>query len=147
MQGIILQAKKGANLSNAETYRLGKAAHKWDPTIRRMLHRFARRQWPDEHLLGLIPVHRYRLRKQVEPGIYRWWVEHDIPPYDRFQCAAYQVEMILNGPDQPQLILHSGEAVYPVAPLTAEKLADAFARMRADAPLIIHRQFGPALDP
>lgn len=147
MQGIISRSEKRTRPSKAETTHLGKAAHKWDHTIRRMLRRFARQQWPDEHILGLIPVRRYRLRKQFEPGNYMWWVERDIPPYDRFQCAAYRVEMILNGPDQPHLILRSGEAVYPVTQMSAEGLLDALKKMSTDTPLIIQRQFGPALDP
>lgn len=147
MQGIVSRSEKRARPSKAETTHLGKAAHKWDLTVRRMLQRFARQQWPDEHILGLIPVRRYRLRKQFEPGNYMWWVERDIPPFDRYRCEAYRVELSLAGPDQPRLVVRTGISAYSVAPISIEGLNSALVRAGVDTPLVIRRQFGPALDP
>jgi len=126
---------------------LVKIARHWDASIRRELRQFARSQWPDVRLFGLVPIHSYRLRKRLEFGMVVWWVEHDIPPVDRYHCESYRVELNLAEPGQPRLIVHSGNSAYPVIPMNVEDLKLALIKAGADTPLVIPRQFGPALDP
>jgi hypothetical protein len=138
------------NRSNHEsigTYFLSKIVFRWDGVIRRKLRRLAQYLWPDARLLGLIPMHNFRLRKRLESGMIVWWVEHDIPPSDHYRCEAYRVELSLAGPDQPQLVVRSGISAYPVIPMSMENLKMALIRAGADKPSIIRRQFGLALDP
>jgi hypothetical protein len=132
---------------SAPAHCLAETASRWDRTIYRELRHFAQYLWPNARLLGLIPIHSYRLRKQSEPEQIVWWVERDIPPFDRYLCEAYRVELSLAGPDQPRLVVRSGMSTYPVVPISIEALKAALVQAGADTPLIIHRQFGPALDP
>jgi hypothetical protein len=127
--------------------RLSKIAHHWDRAIRRNLHRFAQDRWPDVWLAGLIPIHLYRLRRQLEPETFVWWVERDIPPYDRHLCEAYRVELSLADPDKPRMIVRSSTSIYPLALIDMDSLNAALVQAGADKPLVIQRQFGPALDP
>jgi hypothetical protein len=122
-------------------------ASRWDSAIQRELRQFAQYLWSDARLLGLVPIHSYRLRKWLESGIMVWWVERDIPPFDQYQCESYRVELSLSRPDQPQLVVRTGISAYPVVPMSIEGLKVALERAGADTPIIIHRQFGPALDP
>ena len=146
MQGIVSQTKMRADQEKVSNNDLSKIARQWDHRIRRELYRFAQRQWPEVRLLGL-PIHRYRLRKQFEPGTFMWWVELDIPPFDRYRCEAYRVELSLAGPDQPRLVVRTGIYTYPVAPMSMRELKTVLVRAGADPPLVIRREFGPALDP
>ena len=129
------------------THDLVRIASHWDNAITRELRRFAQYLWPNTRLLGLIPIHSYRLRKQLESETIVWWVERDIPPFDRYRCEAYRVELSLAGPDQPRLVVRSSISAYPVIPIGVESLKTALVRAGADTPLVIRRQFGPALDP
>jgi hypothetical protein len=126
---------------------LAKIASRWDRAINRELRQFAQCQWPDIHLLGLVPIHSFRLRKQLESEMIVWWVERDIPPYDRYRCEAYRVELSLVEPGQPRLIVRSGKSENPVVPMTIEGLKIALVRAAADTPLVIRREFDPALVP
>jgi hypothetical protein len=74
-------------------------------------------------------------------------VEHDIPPYDRYRCAAYRVELSLTDDDRPALSVESGAGMYPVTPLSREALEAALARAGQDPPLVVPREMGEALDP
>jgi hypothetical protein len=121
--------------------------HNWGILIQTELHRLAEIRWPDSHLLGVIPVRRHRVRHKTGAGSYVWWVEHDIPPYDKYQCAAYRVELSLANHDRPALSVESGTGMYPVSPLSREALEAALARAGQDAPLVIPREMGEALDP
>lgn len=129
-----------------QTHTLIKLASRWDSVINRELRRFAQYVWPNTRLLGLVPIHSYRLRKQHELETIVWWIERDIPPFDRYRCEAYRVELSLPAPDQPQLVVRSGISAYPVAPISMDDLRAALARAAADTPLVIPRQFGSALD-
>lgn len=129
------------------THYLERIARHWDSGIRLELHRFAQFLWPDARLLGLVPIRSYRLRKQQEAEMIVWWVERDIPPYDRHRCEAYRVELSLPDIDKPHLIVRSGTSIYPVATSDIDGLKLALVQAGADRPLVIHRQFGPALDP
>ncbi len=129
------------------THTLTKLASCLDRVINRELRRFAQYLWPNTRLLGLFPIHSYRLRKRFELETIAWWVERDIPPLDRYRCEAYRVELSLVGSDQPALVVRSGLSAYPVVPISLEGLKTALVRAGADTPLLIRRQFGPALDP
>lgn len=122
-------------------------AHRWDKAIRTGLQQLAQTLWPDAHLLGMIPRHRYRLRHRMTSESYVWWVEHDIPPYDRYWCAAYCVQLTLDDQGLPVLRVQSGAGDEVVTPLTPETLAVALARGGEHLPLLIPRQMGRALDP
>lgn len=126
---------------------LAEVAQQWDSAIREGLQHLAQTLWPDEHLLELIPIHRYRLRHQITSTGYLWWVEHDIPPQDRYSCVAYRVQLALNGEGQPTLTVQSEAAAYDVAPLTVETLGAALARAGEDPPLVVPREMGQATDP
>jgi hypothetical protein len=130
-----------------QTHTLTKLASRWDRVINRELRRFAQYLWPNTHLLGLVPIHSYRLRTRFEVETISWWVERDIPPLDRYRCEAYRVELSLVGSDQPTLVVRSGLSAYPIVPISLEGLKIALIRAGADTPLLIRRQFGPALDP
>lgn len=119
----------------------------WDILIRAELHRLAEILWPDGHLLGIIPVRQHRVRHKAGGGSYLWWVEHDIPPYDRYRCAAYRVELSLTDQNRPALSVESGAGVYPVTSPSREAFEAALARAGQDAPLVILREMGEALDP
>lgn len=129
------------------THYLAKLASRWDSAITRELRRFAQYLWPGARLLGLVPIHSYRLRKQHELETIVWWVERDIPPYDRYRCEAYRVELSLERPGQPRLVVRSGFSAYPVVPISMEGIKSALVRAGLDSPLVIRRQFGSALDP
>jgi hypothetical protein len=129
------------------THCLEKIARRWDGGIRRELRRMAQFLWPDARLLGLVPIHSYRLRKQLELEMIVWWVERDIPPFDRYRCEAYRVELSLADPEQPTLVVRSGISAYPVIPMSVEGLKTTLVRASADTPLVIRREFDPALVP
>jgi hypothetical protein len=99
-----------------QAHRLTQIAQPWESPIRAGLQRLAQALWPDQHVLGLLPVHRYRLRHQATATSQVGWVEHDIPPSDRYWCAAYRVQMTLPDGGEPILTVQSGTAVYPVTP-------------------------------
>jgi len=149
MQSVDLKAAMSTHEDtvSTQTHHLAEIAHRWDGGIRRELRRFAQHLWPDTHLLGLVPLHSFRLRKQLESETMVWWVERDIPPFDRYRCEAYRVELSLARLDQPRLAVRSGISAYPVDPMSEEGLKTALVRAGADIPLVIRRQFGPAQDP
>lgn len=148
MQRVEQRAAPITNQSTGSAYRhqLIKISHQWDSRIRHQLQRFAQDHWHGVHLMGLIPVHSFRTRRQLVGGKIIWWVEHDIPPYDRYRCEAFQVELSLTRADQPRLLVRTGSAAYQVAPLNLEGLRAALQRAGKDKPLITHRQFGLARD-
>jgi hypothetical protein len=134
-------------IKKQQVHQLIELARQWDGPIRAGLAQLARTIWPDGHILGLIPARRYRLRQQFFPGSYVWWIEHDIPPYDRYWCAAYRVELTLGGTRPPTLNVQSGTTSYPVQPLTNENLTKVLAQTGDDLPLLIPRHMGRAVDP
>lgn len=129
------------------THHLMELARQWNKPVRQELTQLARTLWPNGHILGLIPVRPYRLRQRPSPQGYVWWIEHDIPPYDRYWCAAYRVELNLEGAGTPNLTVQSGTATHPVRPLTKENLSSVLAQTGDDLPLLIPRHMGRADDP
>ena len=137
----------GEENGSTQIRHLARFASHWDKFIRRELHRFAQYRWPDTRLLGLIPIHHYRLRKQLESRTMVWWVERDIHPNDRHLCAAYRVELSFADLDQPLMILRSGSSVHPIVPMNMEGLQTVLAQAQNEKPLVIRRRFEPAIDP
>jgi hypothetical protein len=115
----------------------------WDHLIRTALHRTGQYLWPDRRRWGLWSQHDYRLRHRDDI----WWIEHDLPPYDRYQCAAYQVHLIRGQGHDPHLTVHTDTAIYLVSPATWATLTTTLTRACADPPLVILRRMGSALDP
>ena len=132
---------------NAHAHEIERQARGWDKMVRRELSSFARALWPEGHELRWPGSHSYRLRKQSEPNRFIWWVERDIPPQDRYRCAAYRVELSGNGQGHNTLIVQSGEGEYPVVPADESGLEVALIQASQDDPLIIPRRMGAALDP
>lgn len=130
-----------------QTVHLIKLAEQWNGPIQTSLAQLARTIWPNGHTFGLIPTRRYRLRQRFSPGSYVWWIEHDIPPYDHYWCAAYRVELTLDQAGRPSLTVQSGTTVHPVRPLTQKNLTQVLAQAGADLPLLIPRQMGRVDDP
>ena len=126
---------------------LDEAAQHWARPIRAGLQRLAQTTWPNGHILAVIPARRYRLRQKITPKGYVWWVEHDIPPYDRYWCAAYRVQLGLDGGNRPTLTVQSGTMVHPVWPLNQENLNQALAQAGDDLPLLLPRHMGRVIDP
>jgi hypothetical protein len=66
-------------------------SQQWDRHIRHFLGALAQSRWPDRHIFGLIPRTQLPLTApNKHPGDHLW-VEHELPPYDLFRCAAYRV--------------------------------------------------------
>ncbi len=121
-------------------------ANRQEHNIHASLGRLAQTLWPDRQLLGLIPVHDYRIRHQVDHQGYVWWVEHDIPPYDRYQCAAYRVILTLNDHQEPIWFVQSGSRSYMISDPVSGSIERVLACAGQDPPMIIPRRMGPAMD-
>lgn len=118
----------------------------WDHTVRAELRDLADALWPNGHVLGAVPVHAYRLRHHFAAQEWVWWIEHDIPPYDRYHCAAYRVTLSLGEANEPVLSVEGGDGAERVAPLTRDALEAALERAGQGAPLVIPRAFGEAIE-
>ena len=128
-------------------FALRREQRKWDPTIRHELRRFAARLWPQSRWPGWVGLPAYRLRRQLQADQVTWWVERDIPPADRFRCAAYLVHMRLDAKMRVVLSVQSRQQMIPVVPADSANLRTALFQAGSDLPLIIPRQMGDALDP
>lgn len=126
---------------------LAKVAQQWDAAIRQGLQDLAQASWRNCPLFGLVLLRHYRLRHQVTPEAHIWWVEHDVPPYDLYWCAAYQVQLTLDDRDEPVLTVKSETAVHRVTPLTVKVLKGTLAQTGKELPLLIPRKMGLAKDP
>jgi hypothetical protein len=126
---------------------LKQAQRLWDRTVRSELHRFADMHWPQHGWHKWISIPSYRLRQELHDEEVVWWVEQDIPPGDRFRCAAYRVHLRLAERDVPVACVQSGSRVIPVIPMSRANLHTALAEVQHDPALIIPRQMGDALDP
>jgi hypothetical protein len=125
---------------------LTQAARQFDRMIRRELQRLGTALWGIDYALGVIPIRRYRVRFQPGTEMCVWRVEHDIPPYDWYRCAAYQVQLTLDDRDAPVITVHSHAAIHGFASLTSESLRAALVEAAQEAPLIISRDMGEASD-
>lgn len=138
------QCRKGPDI---RPLHLLEVARQWDSLVRAGLHHLGQTEWPNKRILRLIPMRVYRLRRQVTPETWVWWVEHDIPPYDRYRCSAYRVQLALDDRDNPILTVQSQAATRAVQPLTVENLTATIAQAGEEPPLVITRHMGPAIDP
>jgi len=145
--GTFAEIRNHRLADSTRAYEIERQARRWDKMVRRELSSFARALWPAEHESSWPRPRSYRLRKQSEPNRFIWWVERDIPPYDRYRCVAYRVQLSGNGQGHPMLIVQSGEGEYPVVPADESGLEVAFLQASQDDPLIIPRRMGAALDP
>jgi len=114
--------------------------------IRRELQQLGTALWGADYVLGVIPIRRYRVRFHPGAETCTWHVEHDIPPYEGYRCAAYQVQLALDDRDAPIITVHSRAATQGVAPLTRESLRAALVEAAQEVPLIIPRDMGEASD-
>jgi hypothetical protein len=73
-------------------------------------------------------------------------VEHDIPPWDRYHCAAYMVELGLDEARNPVITLRSGREEYRLEQPTVSSVAQQLARLSQEPPRIIPRRMGVAFD-
>ena len=105
------------------------------------LRRFAAVRWPGRRIWGRLGFRPYRLRRRFETDQVVWWVERDVPPYDRFTCQAYEV-CLLCGHGEPALVVRSRAASYPLPALDAAALRESLARAGQEQPLLIPRQMG-----
>lgn len=126
---------------------LTKIAQLWDAAICQGLQNLAQATWRNCHMFGLVPLRRYRLRHQVTPEAHVWWVEHDVPPYDLYWCAAYRIQLTLNDRDDPVLTVKSETALHQVTPLTVKVLHTILAQTGKELPLLILRKMSTANDP
>jgi hypothetical protein len=126
--------------------RLIALGRQWDHTVRSELRQLAHALWANGHAPGLVLVGRYRLRHQLEAEPWVWWIERDVPPYDRYRCEAYRVTLVLDGRNEPVLEVQSGAGVYQVAPLTVAALDTSLAEAGQDPPLLIPRAMGEVKD-
>lgn len=125
---------------------LRRAARVWNPTVRRLLAKLARARWPEQPHVGRLPLFVTRIRQSSKAGRVTWWVEHDIPPYDRFRCAAYFVDLEIGEGDACTLAVRSGQATVRLAHATAPQLEQALVDALHQPPAIIPRQMGEAWD-
>jgi hypothetical protein len=114
--------------------------------IRRELRRLGIALWGVDHVLGVIPISRHRVRFERGAAICTWYVEHDIPPDDLHRCAVYQVQLILDDRDAPVITVRSQAATHRVTPLTTENLQAALVEAAHEAPLIVQRDMGEAIE-
>ena len=125
---------------------LAQAARQFDRMIRRELQRLGTALWGADYVLGVIPIRRYRVRFQPGAESCTWRVEHDLPPYEWYRCATYQVQLALDDCDAPVITVHSRTATHGVTPLASESLRVALVEAAQEAPLIISRDMGEASD-
>ena len=138
--------RQGREKKNTKKLNLAGFARLQEYNIRSALRQLAQALWPDQHWLGFIPIHDYRIRHQVDHQGYVWWVEHDIPPFDRYRCVTYRVILTLNDQQKPIWFVQSGSKSYEFSDPGSVSFERALALAAQDPPLIIPRRMGPALD-
>ena len=114
----------------------------WDKLMRHELNHLASVLWPAAVWHKWIGFSNIRFRSKIDGNEVVWWVERDIPPYDRYRCAAYEIRMHLNAQGDPDIWVRSGEHTYPV--LEIAQLSTLLDQAGGEAPLIIPRQMGAA---
>jgi hypothetical protein len=87
------------------------------------------------------------LRREIDNKQITWWVEHDIPPYDRFRCAAYFIRLELDDPSSSfTLTIWSGANRYFLERPSPEVVEQVLVKLAQDPPVIIPRRMGKATD-
>jgi len=131
----------------ADQKRFVQLAHSLEKPIRHELSVFAKLVGFEEDHAGAFPSKRYRLRKETHPGRVTWWIEKDIAPYDRYRCAAYQVDLCLAATGGEKLYFRSGSQKYVIDVSNLPAIHNVFLEAGNDPALIIPRRMGAALDP
>ena len=121
-------------------------AEAWSKLIRSSLVQVAENRWPHRLLFGLVPRKAYRLRQRRAPRTVLWWIEYDLPPYNRYRCAAYLAVMRVNSQRQPFVILRSGKSTRVIHRLSENVLKEALILIGQEPPMVISRDMGPAWD-
>ncbi len=130
----------------SQTDRLGKIARQWGPAIRRSLKKLGRAKWSQSGWPHWLPGRSFRVRREMWPNHYVWWIERDIPPLDLYRCAAYQVVLTLGENGQPDLAVRTGRADYPVPDPGLASLERVLQQAGRDPALVIPRKMGVAYD-
>ncbi len=73
-----------------------------------------------------------------------WWIEHDVPPFDRYQCAAYGVELSVRDYGQPILTIRDGFGDHTFIGPAIDSLEKNILAAARHPAMIIPRKFGPA---
>jgi len=126
-------------IAEQQVYHLEILAHQWDSTIRRALKHLGQTLWPDGHILGLLPVHHFRVRYRAESRSHTWWVEHDIAAHRQRRRVAYCVQLRLDQDGHAVLVVQSGTGEYRANPIASAVLEATLARAAEDPPLVIQR--------
>ena len=121
-------------------------AHSLEKPIQQELRAFARAIWFAERGPGFLLDREYRLRKEIHPGQVSWWIEQDIPPFDRYRCAAYRVELRPTAACEGKLSFQTGLRRYDIDLNNLSALHDTLLRASHDPSLIISRRMGAAFD-
>ena len=125
---------------------LDRQSEVWSKLIRSSLVRVAENRWPHRMLFGLVPRKAYRLRQKRSPRTMMWWIEYELPPYNRHRCAAYLAVMQVNNQRQPFVILRSGKSTRVIHRLSETVLQEAVILIGQEPPMVIARDMGPAWD-
>ena len=112
----------------------------WDKLMRHELNHLASVLWPAAVWHKRIGFPDIRVRSKIDGNEIIWWVERDIPPYDRYRCAAYEIRMRVNAHGDPDIWVRNGEHTYPV--LESAQLPILLEQAGNEAPLVIPRQMG-----
>ena len=122
-------------------------AHSIEKTIQQELRSFACAVWAADCHPGFLQARRYRLRKEIRPGQAIWWIEKDIPPADRYRCAAYLIQLQSTTAGEDKLFFQSGLRKYPIHLNNLSGIHDTLSQASKDPALMIPRRMGAALDP
>lgn len=132
--------------SNQRQQELHRQQMKWDKCVRKALTELGDALWSRHRLLRLLPTKSFRLRSRGDEIEYYWWIEKDIPPHDRYRCAAYIVCMKMDTNLNPILVVRSGDRMHVVNQPDEAALYRAVEKAGREAPLITARHMGPAWD-
>ena len=126
---------------------LHRYSQQFAPMIRAELQSLAQALWPSRVWNPIRIFRTFRLRSLENDQEVTWWIEHDIPPYDLYRCAAIEVRLSISNNLKPSLVVASREHLYKVDPISATSLHRALIAAGLDSPRIISRRMGAANDP
>jgi len=127
-------------------YALKHQQKRWDRPVRRGLIHLGNAIWSKYRFMGLLPSKSFRVLSRGDEVEYYWWIEEDIPPYGRNQCATYIVSLKLDKDLNPLLIVRSKERIHVVNHPDEESLQQAIDQVSQEAPLVTLGHMGPAWD-
>jgi hypothetical protein len=144
MMGKFLEYIRFYGHANRRSFDGTTTGHQWDRRIKRSLLELGRQVWPNNHSLGIFPFPSFRLRHESRPEKKVWWIERDIPPYDRYRCAAYGVELSLQCNGQSFLTIRDGLGDRTLVNPTINALEKALSQAARNPAMMIPRRFGIA---